>query len=176
MYNTFDGRNEISRGWEGPRAMAGHVALVDRRFYKTIKFAPRGHSLLLFAFSFFFFSFLPSLLRISHAPWFRSAFNSSSEILGMLSWNTESEIRSLSPESILQNVSAIETKRFYILREHFLNPEIPEVDEFTQACFCIQTVNEQKCDKWKKDNKWKTYNFWHINFLVSSACVLRIKW
>lgn len=64
--------------------MAGHVALLDRRFYKTIKFAPQGHPLVLFI----YLSFDPFLLSSSLFRFVYHAhrdFNLSSEIFGMLS-------------------------------------------------------------------------------------------
>jgi len=54
MYSTFDERDLVGRMGKGPRAMVEHVALVDRRFYKTIKFAPQGPT----RFLSFFLSFL----------------------------------------------------------------------------------------------------------------------
>lgn len=89
-YNTFGGRETRSRGEDGKgsRAMAGHVALVDRRrFYKTIKFAPQGaslHVLLSFLRS-FVHSFLPRFVYHTRCD-FAQRSSSPFEILGTLSW------------------------------------------------------------------------------------------
>lgn len=95
-YNTFGGRETRSRGEDGKgsRAMAGHVALVDRpRFYKTIKFAPQGASfpVLLSFLRSFVRSFVPSFLprfvyHTIYAVISPSVQSSPFEILGTLSW------------------------------------------------------------------------------------------